>query len=139
MLYDLWARRAELTPHRPAVWSAGRWHTYADLDRRARSVAGQLAARGVRKGERIALVAFNDFAYLDLLGAARKTGAVFVPFNFHWSAAETQAAARYVRPRVLVFGPEQAALAEAVRSAQPDVGLLPIARAQAVPTRPRRI
>lgn len=122
-VFDVWARRAELTPARPAVWSAGSWTTYGELDRRARRLAGQLARWGIRKGDRISLLAFNDLAYLDLLGAARKIGGIFTPFNFRWSAAEAEAAALYVRPSILFFDPEHGAHAEQIGGALPDLRL----------------
>lgn len=121
---DLWARRADLTPSRPAVWFEGRWITYQELEERARRLAAHFAAWGARKGERVSILAYNDLAYLDLLGAARKTGAIFTAFNFRWTATEAEAAARYVRPRILIFGPEQASQAEAIGRATPDVLLI---------------
>src|SRR5258707_12780985 len=109
LLTDLWQRRAELTPTRRAVWQAGRWFTYAELNARACRVAARLSGFGIIRGDRVAILAYNDIAHLDLIAAARKTGAVHTPFNFRWSAAEVAAAAVYVRPKLFVVGPEFAA------------------------------
>ena len=42
MLQDIVRRRAELSPERPALHWAGRWHTYAELNRRAEATAARL-------------------------------------------------------------------------------------------------
>lgn len=102
MQLDIAARRADLTPDRPAVFFRGRWHSYADLDARAGRLAARLAEAGVGRGDRVALLALNHLAHVDLALAAPKLGFIHTPFNYRLAAAEQAELARYVEPRLLL-------------------------------------
>jgi fatty-acyl-CoA synthase len=84
------ARRAARRPQALALVDAatGARHTYAELDRRIDARAADLAAAGVRTGDRVALLAENSAAYLEWLFATARLGAVTVPVNFRLSAGE---------------------------------------------------
>jgi fatty-acyl-CoA synthase len=86
------------TGQRPALWTGTRWLSYADLDRRAAQLAWQLSQRGVQCGDRVAILALNHVAHIDLLLAAEKLGCIFAPMNFRLSAAELHALAELLRP-----------------------------------------
>jgi fatty-acyl-CoA synthase len=103
---DIARRRAQLTPDRPAVYWQGRWHSYAEMDRRAERLAGLLADRGLGKGERVAILALNHIAHLDLVLATAKTGAIYTPFNYRLSPAESRAITEYVRPGLMLADAE---------------------------------
>ena len=55
-LADLLRRSAARAPGRLALRHAGRSHTYAELDAVVDRTANALAARGVGRGERVALL-----------------------------------------------------------------------------------
>jgi fatty-acyl-CoA synthase len=80
------------------LWTGTRWLSYADLDRRAAQLAWQLSQRGVQCGDRVAILALNHVAHIDLLLAAEKLGCIFAPMNFRLSAAELHALAELLRP-----------------------------------------
>lgn len=65
------------------------WSQFAD--RVARLGAG-LTACGVEEGARVAILAVNSDRYMEALYAIAWVGAVAVPFNTRWAAAEMQAA-----------------------------------------------
>ncbi|OPA80613.1 long-chain fatty acid--CoA ligase [Paenibacillus selenitireducens] len=67
---------------------SGQGWTYAEMDVRASRIALFLRQQGVSLGDRVGLFAPNDVAYVDLLFACRKIGAIFVPFNWRLSVAE---------------------------------------------------
>jgi fatty-acyl-CoA synthase len=138
MVIDLWQRRADLTPNRRAVWRSGQWLTYADLNARANGVAAELRRRGVVKGDRVAILACNDCAHLDLIAAARKTGAIHTPFNYRWSPAEVRTAAEYVRPALIVhdeeFDPPPGVAAVALREVEEWAGQGRQPRLQSTPS-----
>lgn len=102
MIADLAARRATLSPQRPALLWRDRWLSYAELDERARTLAARLAAEGVRAGDRIAILALNHIAHVDLLLAAPKLGFVYTPFNYRLSPSEQAGIASLIEP-ALVF------------------------------------
>jgi long-chain acyl-CoA synthetase len=76
--------------HRPAVTdaSAGRSLSYAELGREAELVAAFLAARGVRRGHRIGLMAPNGLAYLPAAFGVLATGACLVPLAHNLAPPE---------------------------------------------------
>ncbi len=109
---DLAARGARRWPLRPALWAAGRWLSYGELDERATRLAARLYALGVRHGDRIGILGPNQLAHFDLLLAAPRLGFIYTPFNHRLSVAETRALFDYVRPRLLLVDAAHAALAQ---------------------------
>jgi fatty-acyl-CoA synthase len=67
---------------------SGRRVDYAELHRRTDGIAAGLRARGVRAGDRVALLMDNTAEHLELLFAVAKAGAIAVPINVRLSAAE---------------------------------------------------
>jgi fatty-acyl-CoA synthase len=102
VITDLAAWRAALTPDRPALHWRGRWHSYAELDERARQLAARLHAEGVRQGDRVAILALNHLAHVDLVLAAPKLGFIYAPLNHRLSPAEQQAIAALLEPALLL-------------------------------------
>jgi O-succinylbenzoic acid--CoA ligase len=70
---------ARARPDHPAVVAGGETVTYAELDRRAASVARRLAAKGVGPGDRVRVSHPPGIAFAELLHALPRLGAVFVP------------------------------------------------------------
>ncbi|MBU6267792.1 MAG: long-chain-fatty-acid--CoA ligase [Sphingomonadales bacterium] len=85
-------RSAERFGARIALECGGAAWSYAELDRLADRLANGLAAIGVRKGDRVAVVARNSHAFMALRFAVARSGAVLVPVNFMLHAEE----ARYI-------------------------------------------
>lgn len=87
-LGDLLRRLAARAPDRTATVYRDLRPTYAELDDTVNRAAGALAARGVRKGDRIALLSHNNHAYVVVHFALARLGDVSVPINFMLPAAE---------------------------------------------------
>ncbi|QKG25663.1 acyl-CoA synthetase [Actinomadura verrucosospora] len=62
--------------------------TYAEFDAAVNRAANALAERGLRKGDRLALLSHNCFQYAVLAFATAKLGVVLVPVNFMLNADE---------------------------------------------------
>jgi fatty-acyl-CoA synthase len=62
--------------------------TYRQLDRRANQLANALIAEGVARGDRVAVLGRNSLEYIAIYFALAKLGAVMVPVNFWYRAAE---------------------------------------------------
>lgn len=103
MILDLAASRARLSPDRPAVWAAGTWHSYADLNRRAAALAARLYEAGVRVGDRVGILASNHIAHIDLFLATAKLGFIYAPLNYRLSEAELRETGSYLEPKLLLF------------------------------------
>jgi fatty-acyl-CoA synthase len=87
---DWSARRAALSPHRPAVTdqATGRTLTYAAVDRRANRAARLLEEHGISDGERVAAISRNRLELLEVCFAAGKTGGVLAPLSHRLAVAE---------------------------------------------------
>lgn len=68
-------------PDKPATLYLGAVLSFAELRRQAESLAGWLQARGVRKGDRVALFMQNCPQYLVSFYAVNRADAVVVPVN----------------------------------------------------------
>lgn len=123
VILDIAARRAELTPERPAVFAGGRWHTYAELNTRAERLAARLHGAGVRRGDRVGIMAANHLAHIDLIMATPKLGFIFTPFNYRLSNHEQRALGDYVEPAFMLHEADHQARAEAAAAGAPALPL----------------
>lgn len=114
-MIDIAARRAELSPARPAIWFEGRWYSYAELNDRAGRLAAQLSARGIGKGERVSILAPNHLAHIELLLACAKLGCLYAPLNYRLTLSELRQLAGYLRPKLLLYDAAQGAVAQALQ------------------------
>jgi fatty-acyl-CoA synthase len=121
MSFDVAGFRAAVTPDRPAVHWDGAWVTYGAMDRRAARLAGRLLAAGAERFDRVAILAHNHLAHLDLWLATAKAGVVYAPLNPRLSVPELQAIVAMLRPRLLLHDAAHAATAAAL--AAPAVAL----------------
>lgn len=101
-----WVRsHARTSPERVAIedLTFERTLTYAALSDRIDRLAGHLFGLGVKRGDRVAVLARNSHHVLEVQYACAALGAIFVPFNFRLSAAELVAAAEDCRPSLVFF------------------------------------
>ena len=74
--------RRDFLLHESKTWSWGEFHAAA------LRTARMLAARGIRKGDRIGILAKNSDAHVLLLFACTRIGAIMVPGNPEFGAQE---------------------------------------------------
>ncbi|MGH9061561.1 MAG: AMP-binding protein, partial [Acidimicrobiales bacterium] len=82
------ARQARKTPDAIAFKFEGRQLSFAELDRRVSRLAQALRQRGVRQGDRVAVLMTNRLEVVESYLAACRLGAVVVPVNFRLAADE---------------------------------------------------
>ena len=81
-LSDTLRRSAARVPGRVGIaCGATRW-TYAELHGICERLAAGLAARGIRRGDKVAVLARNSHGFVALRYALMRLGAVIVPINF---------------------------------------------------------
>ncbi|MBO0962476.1 long-chain fatty acid--CoA ligase [Neobacillus sp. MM2021_6] len=105
---DWLENRARLSPHKNAVIdekTSKAW-TFEQLNKRANSTASWLYTRGVKKGDRVALLSPNDISYFDFMFACGKIGAIFVPLNWRLSLHEINEILADCTPIVIVIHQE---------------------------------
>jgi acyl-CoA synthetase (AMP-forming)/AMP-acid ligase II len=75
---------------KPAVIMGGSGATmsFAELERRSNQLAHLFRARGLRAGDRIAVLMQNDLDLFPVVWAAQRTGLYYAPVNWHLSAQE---------------------------------------------------
>ena len=80
--------------------------TWRVFDEKANRCANMLLSRGIKKGDKVAILMMNCLEWLPIYFGILKTGALAVPFNFRYSADEIQYCADLAEVDVLLFGPE---------------------------------
>ena len=80
--------------------------TWQVFDEKANRVANMLIDRGVKKGDKVAILMFNCLEWLPIYFGILKSGAVAVPFNFRYTANEISYCLSLAEVEVLFFGPE---------------------------------
>ncbi|WP_028323477.1 AMP-binding protein [Desulfatirhabdium butyrativorans] len=87
-MYDLFIRNARIYPDRTALVQNDLRLSHKDVLARVDGLASGLAGAGIQKGDRIAVLAYNDRRFLELFGAASAIGAILVPINWRLSTEE---------------------------------------------------
>ena len=107
---DILGERARLTPDKTAVVLAGtgKRFTYGQLNDRAQCCAVLLQKLGIRRGDRVGILAHNRVEFIDAFFAAGKLGAIFVPLNTRLTAHELSYIVRDSGIRVLLYDGELA-------------------------------
>ncbi len=80
--------------------------TWSVFDEKANRVANMLLSRGIKKGDRVAILLFNCLEWLPIYFGILKTGAIAVPFNFRFSSDEIEYCAKLADIQILIFGPQ---------------------------------
>ncbi len=80
--------------------------TWRDFDLKANRFANLLMTRGVKKGDKVAILLMNCLEWLPIYFGILKTGALAVPMNYRYSADEIKYCAELSDTSVLIFGPE---------------------------------
>ncbi|KAB0266780.1 malonate--CoA ligase [Microvirga brassicacearum] len=83
--------------------------TYGDFDRLSARLAHAVSARGVDPGDRVAVQVEKSVEALALYIACMRVGAVYVPLNTAYTAAEMQYFIADAEPSLVVCDPAQAA------------------------------
>jgi len=120
-LFDLYRRNASCIPERTAVVSEQGALSYSELEGKARSLAGGLTARGVGKGDRVAVLARNNDHFLPLFGAASALGAILVLINRRLSLDEIEHIIGDTDPKLLLLESELRDQADRLMRCSPDM------------------
>ncbi len=79
--------------------------TWSVFDEKANRFANLLLARGIRKGDKVAILMMNCLEWLPIYFGILKTGALAVPLNFRYASDEILYCVKLAQADVLVFGP----------------------------------
>ena len=97
--------------------------TWDEFNRRANRFANFLLSRGIKKGDRVAILLMNCIEYLPIYFGILKTGALVVPLNYRYTADEIKYCLKLSESDAIVFGPEFIGRMEHICDRIPDVKL----------------
>ncbi len=80
--------------------------SWAVFNEKANRFANALASRGVRKGDKVAILLMNCLEWLPIYFGVLKIGALAVPLNFRYSSDEIKYCLDLAEADALVFGTE---------------------------------
>lgn len=79
--------------------------TWRVFNEKSNRFANMLINRGVKKGDKVAILMYNCLEWLPIYFGVLKSGAIAVPFNFRYDADEILYCAELAEVDVIVFGP----------------------------------
>ncbi len=117
-LHDLFAIPRRRAPEKAALTFEDTALTYADLFARADALAAGLAARGVRKGDRVAFFLGNRPEFVIAYLAVIRLGAAMVPINLAYREREISHMLADAEPRLLITERAQAPILEGLEAGE---------------------
>jgi acyl-CoA synthetase (AMP-forming)/AMP-acid ligase II len=114
---------ARLSPKKIGASDLEREMSFALWNERANRLGNALLGLGLRKGDRVAVLAYNCLEWVEIYAATAKAGLVAVPINFRLIAAEALFIIENAECRALIVQDELAGLVEemsAELSIKPD-------------------
>jgi fatty-acyl-CoA synthase len=112
-----WVRKwASIRPDKIATISEETTLTYGQLARRVNRLANLIHKKGIKKGDRVAVLLYNSKEYVEIVLALSTTGAILVPLNFRLSGEELEFILKDSESETLVFDEEFMHVVEAIKA-----------------------
>ena len=124
VLGDILRRHAQVRGAKTAYVVGAERVTYADFHALSNRLAHALARLGVRRGDRVAVLAANRVEYPVIYFGVLKLGAIVVPVNARFTAAEVANVVHHAEAETLIVGGDHGPTVEALRAE----GRLPLVR-----------
>src|SRR6478735_6452889 len=105
------------------IWGERTW-TWSDLDRRVDAMAAALAAKGIRKGDRVLVQSKNCNQMFESMFACFRIGAVWVPTNFRQTPDEVAYLGKASGATAMICHSEFPEYVTAARQATPEIGVV---------------
>ena len=106
---------AMIAPERTMVREGDRTFSYGEVFDRARRLAGGLGKAGLEKGDRVAVLLYNQYRWYDLYYGAAAAGCVLVPINYRLAPPEIAYQLEDSGCKALVYEPEFAKVVEQLK------------------------
>lgn len=88
--------------------------TWRVFDEKANRLANLLIKRGIKKGDKVAILLMNCLEWLPIYFGILKAGAIAVPLNFRYTPEEIKYCLELSEAKALLFGPEFIGRIEAI-------------------------
>lgn len=112
-------KRAQLNPDKEALVVDDVRRTWSELNERSNRAASALQKLDVKKGDRVAILAMNEPAYIELFFALGKIGVIMTPVNHRLAGPEIDYIVNNCEADILIFGPEFAEVVDGIRVSIP--------------------
>ncbi|HHU76486.1 MAG TPA: acyl--CoA ligase [Firmicutes bacterium] len=98
--------------------------TWRVFDEKANRLANLLLQRGIKKGDKVAILLMNCLEWLPIYFGILKAGAIVVPLNFRYAEEEIKYCLSLAECTALIFGPEFIGRMENIFEQIPQIKLL---------------
>ena len=105
-IYDFIFRNARLHPNRDSIIFKDVRLSHSQYKEKCDRVAAGLIRSGIKKGDRLGVVAQNCLEFMVLYGAAAKTGAIMLPVNWRFQQDEIKYVLDDCTPKLVFAGPD---------------------------------
>ncbi len=95
--------------------------SWKEFDDRANQFANMLLDKGIKKGDKVAILLMNCLEWLPIYFGILKTGALVVPMNFRYTSEEIKYCLNLSEADALVFGEEFIQRIEKIKECLPKV------------------
>lgn len=95
--------------------------TWGDFDKKANRFANLLLSRGLKRGDKVAILLMNSIEWLPVYFGILKAGGIAVPLNYRYTADEIKYCLGKADVSILIFGPEFTGRIESICNKIPDV------------------
>lgn len=114
--YDLIESGSSIDYRREITWSV--------FNEKANRCANLLKSRGIKKGDKVAILLMNCLEWLPIYFGILKTGALAVPLNYRYTAEEIKYCLELSDSDAIIFGPEFIGRVEEICEDIPTVKLM---------------
>ena len=114
-------RAVDLYGNKIGIVSGDLRFTYAEFGRRCERLATALTAEGIRSGDRVAYLSFNNHQLLEGYFGVIQAGAIVTPLNVRLTPAELTAILNHSGARMLLFENDFAPLVAELRPVCPCI------------------
>ena len=105
-------RRELLSPDKEAVVDGSRRLGFRELNQRVNRLSWALRDQGLKKGDRLSLLAHNSLEWIEVIMASAKLGLILVPLNWRLTGPELAFQLKDSGAKYLIFDPELTPLAQ---------------------------
>lgn len=109
-------RRALLNPDSEGLVCEGVRRTFAQMNDRANQLANAMTSMGIKRGDRVGILAFNEAEYYDLFFGLGKIGAIMVAVSYRLAGPEVQYILSDSSPKVVIFSRELVDIVDSIRN-----------------------
>src|ERR1041384_5374109 len=114
-------RGVDLYPKKLGIVSGEHRFTYAEFGERCERLAAGLLAAGVRPGDRVAYLSFNNHQLIEGYFGVLLASAIVMPLNVRLTPAELTEILNHAEPRMVIYEADFAACIDILRTACPPV------------------